>query len=55
MDKASDSHNLSVIEEMEHKGIYSTVEMSKIFEREHGINIAPHIISELKYRECRER
>ena len=45
-----DKQSIEIIEEMIHKGIMSTVEMSEILEREHGIKIAPHLISEYLFR-----
>ena len=46
---------IEIIKEMIRNGIMSTVEMSKILEREHGLKIAPHLISEYLFRERRER
>ena len=49
-----DKQSIEIIEEMIRKGIMSTVEMSEILEREHGIKIAPHLISEYLFRARRE-
>ena len=41
-----DRQNIGIIKEITRKGIMSTVEISKILEHEHGVKIAPHLISE---------
>ena len=49
-----DKQSIEIIAEMIRKGIMSTVEMSEILEREHGIRIVPHLISEYLFRVRRE-
>ena len=49
-----DEQNIEIIKGIMCRGIYSTVEMSEILELEHGVKIAPHIISEYLYRSRRE-
>ena len=46
--------SIKIIEKMISKGIMSTVEMSEILEKDHGIKIAPHLISEYLFRARRE-
>ena len=45
-----DKQSIEIIEEMIRKGIMSTVEMSEILEKDHGIKISPHLISEYLFR-----
>ena len=45
-----DKQNIVIIEKMMCKGIKSSMEMSEILEREYGLQIAPHIISEYLFR-----
>jgi hypothetical protein len=40
----------AIIREMEHNGITKRTEQSKILERDHGVKVAPHFISEYFYR-----
>ena len=46
---------IKIINEMIRNGIMSTVKMSEFLERDHGLKIAPHFISEYLIRERRER
>ena len=50
-----DKQIIEIINEMIRNGIMSTVKMSEILEREHGLKIAPHFISEYLFRDHRER
>jgi hypothetical protein len=44
-----------LIDEIWRKGVTGSGEISSIIEREHGIEVPPHIIAEYKYRERRRR
>ena len=49
-----DKQFIEIIKEMTRKGIMSTVQMSEILEREHGLKVAPHLISEYLFRERKD-
>ena len=48
-----DKKIIEIIKETIRNGIMSTVKMSEILERDHGLKIAPHFISEYLIRERR--
>ena len=46
-----DERTRELIDEMLRKGTTRTTELSDMLERDHGIKLAPHFISEYKYTE----
>jgi hypothetical protein len=42
---------LEIIHKLNRDGITKSTEQSEIIEKEYGVEIAPHIVSELKYRD----
>jgi methyl coenzyme M reductase alpha subunit len=44
-----------LIDEIRRKGVASSSEISRVLERDNGIEVPPHIIAEYKYRERRRR
>jgi hypothetical protein len=47
----SDEKLLEIIHKLIRDGITKSTEQSEIIEKEYGVEIAPHIVSELKYRD----
>jgi hypothetical protein len=47
----TDERICKIIDELLRKGITRTTELSDILERDHGIRLEPHIISEYKFME----
>jgi hypothetical protein len=46
-----DERTRELLDEMLRKGITRTTELSEILERDHGIRLEPHFISEYKFLE----
>jgi hypothetical protein len=47
----SEEKLLDIIHKLIRDGITKSTEQSKIIEKEYGVEIAPHIVAELKYRD----
>jgi methyl coenzyme M reductase alpha subunit len=50
-----DERTREFIDEIRRNGVTGSSEISRIIERDNGIEVPPHIIAEYKYREQRRR